>query len=146
MKRLDFDYVIVGGGSSGCVLAARLSAESGGTVALLERGRWDVNRWIHIPATFFKALEGQDAEAVISEPDSSLGGLRFPVPQGKVLGGGLAALLQEERIVRRPDKRELPESAFEFYRDLAIRQRHRGLTYFERHLCWGGRGIDQALG
>lgn len=88
MKTLYFDYVIVGGGSGGCVVAARLAAESGGTVALLERGRSDSNRWIHIPATFFKALQSQDAEAVISEPDPSLGGLPFPVPQGRVLGGG----------------------------------------------------------
>lgn len=88
MKTLKFDYVIVGGGSAGCVIAARLAAESGGTVALLERGRSDTNRWIHIPATFFKALQGEDADAVISEPDPSLGGLPFPVPQGRVIGGG----------------------------------------------------------
>lgn len=88
MKHLQFDYVIVGGGSAGCVVAARLAADSGGTVALLERGRSDSNRWIHIPATFFKALQSQDAEAVISDPDPSLGGLPFPVPQGRVLGGG----------------------------------------------------------
>ncbi len=88
MKLLEFDYVIVGGGSAGCVLAARLAAESGGTVALLERGRSDTNRWIHIPATFFKALQSEDADAVVSEPDPSLGGLPFPVPQGRVLGGG----------------------------------------------------------
>lgn len=88
MKTLEFDYVIVGGGSAGCVIAARLAAESGGTVALVERGRSDKNRWIHIPATFFKALQSQDAEAIISEPDDSLGGLKFPVPQARVLGGG----------------------------------------------------------
>ena len=85
---LEFDYVIVGGGAAGCVLAARLAAESDGTVALLERGQRDTNRWIHIPATFFKALQSQDSDAVVSEPDSSLGGKPFPVPQGKVLGGG----------------------------------------------------------
>lgn len=84
----EFDYVIVGGGSAGCVIAARLSAESGGSVALIERGRRDVNRWIHIPGTFFKALQGRDADAVLSEPDPSLGGLSFAVPQGRVLGGG----------------------------------------------------------
>lgn len=88
MRTLDFDYVIVGGGSAGCVVAARLAAESGGTVALLERGRPDTNRWIHIPATFFKVLQSKDAEAIQSEPDETLGGLRFPVPQGRVLGGG----------------------------------------------------------
>lgn len=88
MKVLEFDYVIVGGGSAGCVLAARLAAESGGRVALVEQGRRDTSRWIHIPATFFKALQSRDAEAVVSEPDPSLDGLRFPVPQGRVLGGG----------------------------------------------------------
>ncbi|MCB1395287.1 MAG: GMC family oxidoreductase N-terminal domain-containing protein, partial [Rhodobacteraceae bacterium] len=50
MRSLDFDYVIVGGGAAGCVLAARLAVESGGTVGLLERGESDSNRWIHIPA------------------------------------------------------------------------------------------------
>ena len=88
MKSFTFDYVIVGGGSAGCVLAARLAAESGGTVALLERGRRDTNRWIHVPATFFKALQSQDADVVVSEPDQSLNGRPFPVPQGNVLGGG----------------------------------------------------------
>ena len=85
---LEFDYVIVGGGAAGCVLAARLAADSDGTVALLERGDQDTNRWIHIPATFFKALQSKDADAVVSEPDASLNGNPFPVPQGRVLGGG----------------------------------------------------------
>lgn len=82
-----FDYVVVGGGAAGCVLAARLASGSDGTVALLERGPSDSNRWIHIPATFFKALQ-TDVDAVVSEPDPSLNGLKFPVPQGKVIGGG----------------------------------------------------------
>ncbi|MEX0309861.1 MAG: GMC family oxidoreductase [Tateyamaria sp.] len=88
MKRMAFDYVIVGGGAAGCVLAARLAADSTATVALLERGRRDTSRWIHIPATFFKALQSQDSDAVVSEPDPSLGDRPFPVPQGNVLGGG----------------------------------------------------------
>ncbi len=85
---LEFDYVIVGGGAAGCVIAARLAAESGGTIALLERGRGDTNRWIHIPATFFKALQSEDSDVVVSEPDESLNDKPFPVPQGNVLGGG----------------------------------------------------------
>ena len=87
-KAMEFDYVIVGGGAAGCVLAARLAAESDGSVALLERGNQDTNRWIHIPATFFKALQSEDADAVVSEPDASLNGNPFPVQQGRVLGGG----------------------------------------------------------
>ena len=88
MTTLDFDYVIVGGGAAGCVLAARLATDSDARVALVERGRRDRNPWIHIPATFFKALQSQDAEAVVSEPDRSLGDIPFRVPQGRVLGGG----------------------------------------------------------
>lgn len=87
-KTLDFDYVIVGGGAAGCVIAARLAAESDCSVCLVERGRSDKNRWIHIPATFFKALQSQDADAVVSEPDPTLNDRPFPVPQGRVLGGG----------------------------------------------------------
>jgi choline dehydrogenase len=83
-----FDYVVVGGGAAGCVLAARLAAESGCTVALLERGRTDSNRWIHIPATFFKALQSQDADAVVSQKDPSLNDQTYAVPQGRVIGGG----------------------------------------------------------
>ena len=88
MKQLEFDYDVVGGGAAGCVVAARMASETTATVALIERGRSDVNRWIHIPATFFKTLQSQDSDAVISEPDASLDGLKFPVPQGRVLGGG----------------------------------------------------------
>ena len=84
----EYDYIIVGGGAAGCVLAAELSARSDASVALIERGRKDVNPWIHIPATFFKALQSQDAEVVVSEPDPTLDDLPFPVPQGRVLGGG----------------------------------------------------------
>jgi len=83
-EAMEFDYVIVGGGASRCVPAARLAAESDSTVALLERGKQDTNKWIHIPATFFKALQSENADAVISEPDASLNGSPFPVPQGRV--------------------------------------------------------------
>ncbi len=86
-EKREFDYVIVGGGAAGCVLAARLSANSNCTVLLLERGKRDTNRWIHIPATFFKALQSEDADAVVSKPDPSLNDKPFPVPQGRVLGG-----------------------------------------------------------
>ncbi len=84
----DFDYVIVGGGAAGCVMAARLAADTQCSVVLLERGQQDKSRWIHIPATFFKALQSQDADTVASDPDPTLGGRPYLVPQGRVLGGG----------------------------------------------------------
>ncbi|MEM6988182.1 MAG: GMC oxidoreductase [Pseudomonadota bacterium] len=90
MTRTDhsFDYIVVGGGAAGCVLAARLATDSDASVLLLERGNADTNRWIHVPATFFKVLQSADADMVVSEPDASLDDKPFPVPQGRVLGGG----------------------------------------------------------
>ena len=51
MIESTYDYVVVGGGAAGCVLAARLAAGSRKTVVLIERGRPDSNRWIHVPAS-----------------------------------------------------------------------------------------------
>ena len=57
MKNFEFDFVVVGGGAAGCVLAARLAQDTDASVALIERGRMDHNPWIHIPATFFKVIQ-----------------------------------------------------------------------------------------
>lgn len=85
----EFDYIIVGGGSAGCVLAARLSESPANTVLLIESGQRDKDRFIHIPGTFFKVIEkGRDVHFYASEPDSGLNGRRNIVPQGNVLGGG----------------------------------------------------------
>ena len=87
-EKFEADYVIIGGGTAGSILAARLASGSNKSVILLERGRNDLNRWIHIPATFFRVLPSPDADTVISEPDDTLNGKPFVVPQGRVLGGG----------------------------------------------------------
>ena len=52
-EELEFDYVIVGAGAARCVMANRLVRDGRYSVALVERGRMDNNRWIHIPATCF---------------------------------------------------------------------------------------------
>jgi choline dehydrogenase len=84
-----FDYIIVGGGSSGCVLANRLSENPRHTVLLIESGRRDSDPFIHIPATFFKVLgKGIDVHGYASEPEKGLNGRPSIVPQGNVLGGG----------------------------------------------------------
>ncbi|BCH22628.1 GMC family oxidoreductase [Mesorhizobium sp. L-8-3] len=85
----DYDYIVVGGGSAGCVLAARLSEEVSSKVLLIESGGRDTDRYIHIPATFFKVLEkGRDVHPYASEPEAGLNGRPSIVPQGNVIGGG----------------------------------------------------------
>jgi choline dehydrogenase len=84
-----FDFIVVGGGAAGCVVASRLSDDPSHRVLLIESGQRDTDRFIHIPATFFKVLEkGRDALFYASEPEKGLNGRPSIVPQGHVLGGG----------------------------------------------------------
>ena len=87
-QETEFDYIIIGAGAAGCVLASEIIKDGRFSVCLIEGGRKDTSRWIHIPATMFKTLNTQDASRVISEPDATLDDRNFVVPQGTVLGGG----------------------------------------------------------
>jgi choline dehydrogenase len=86
-----FDYVIVGAGSAGCVLANRLSEEQGTTVALIEAGGRDLNPWIHIPAGYYRNYSNPAVTWQFgSGPEPNLDGRIVPWPRGRVLGGSSA--------------------------------------------------------
>jgi len=83
-----FDYVIVGAGSAGCVLANRLSADGKYTVCLLEAGPPDWSPYIHIPTGFMKLMDHKTLNwRYETEPSEWTGGRAIPVPRGKTLGG-----------------------------------------------------------
>ena len=84
----SFDYIIVGAGSSGCVLANRLSADGKYKVCILEAGPPDWNPFIHIPAGFMKTLTNPNVNWLFkSEPSWGTAGRVIDIPRGKTLGG-----------------------------------------------------------
>ncbi|HTB00215.1 MAG TPA: choline dehydrogenase [Bradyrhizobium sp.] len=84
----EFDYVIVGAGSAGCVLANRLSADGKHSVLLLEAGPRDTNPWIHIPLGYGRLFKEKTVNWMYqTEPEPGLNGRSVFQPRGKTLGG-----------------------------------------------------------
>jgi choline dehydrogenase len=88
MSDTTFDYIIIGAGTAGCLLANRLSADASKRVLLIEAGRKDDYHWIHIPVGYLYCIGNPRTDWLYNtEPDTGLNGRSLRYPRGKALGG-----------------------------------------------------------
>ena len=85
---MDYDYIIAGGGSAGCALAARLSESPEVRVLLLEAGKADSNPYIHLPVGFYKMTGGPLTWGLTTVPQKHALNREIAYTQARVLGGG----------------------------------------------------------
>jgi len=90
MRKLegDFDYIVVGAGTAGCIMANRLSADPNHRVLILEAGGNDNWIWFHIPVGYLFAIGNPRSDWMFkTEPEEGLNGRSLNYPRGKVIGG-----------------------------------------------------------
>src|ERR1700745_2632391 len=87
-SKAAFDYIIIGAGSAGCVLANRLTASGRHRVLLLEAGGEDRNIWIHVPLGYGQNFSNTEIKWLYeTEPEPECHGRKIIAPRGKVMGG-----------------------------------------------------------
>src|SRR6516164_8618447 len=87
-SRVNFDYIVVGAGTAGCIVANRLSADGGKRVLILEAGGSDNWIWFHIPVGYLFAIGNPRSDWMFrTEPEAGLNGRSLDYPRGKVIGG-----------------------------------------------------------
>lgn len=84
----SYDFIIVGGGTAGCVLASRLTEDSSAQILLLEAGRWDRHPLIHLPVGFAKLTSGPYTWGYETVPQKHANNRKIPYAQARVIGGG----------------------------------------------------------
>jgi len=137
-RKRSFDYVIVGGGSAGCVLASRLSEDPACHVLLLEAGPRDSHPLIRIPLSAAKLREIPSINwSYRSEREQALNGRTMPLPRGKVLGGSSSINMM---VYTRGDKCDFDRWEALGAKDWSY---NNVLPYFRRAETWRGPKRDE---